>query len=702
MAESSRTLTANIRLGRSSVESPVRLHGAAGLGISVLMPGRARFMRLLVAASLGISVLMPGRSSSAQEWNGSGLGLYARLRGSDIQAAGLDRPGSALGLAILFQSVSIDGYTQRFSPLGLTPLDAAGPIVILDGQPQFFEVYGRQQFNLLPFSVADIEELLIESTPAAEAGYWSGAGRIIVRTRRPQGLSVRGIVSFANEIEDPGPFRYTARATPNIDRDGPRADIRLSYGAAPWFVQASYRSDEYHATGDRLTPRVWTTYDGDDKPRLTLEAPEALVAFRSENAEHTFRAGTISFRDFLFLDVIGRETPYEQRWKYFAASGRIRLGSSVSARYLVDRRRVDVLERPSKIAFGPNLTEDRTTATLSLELTRPGWSLIGSGGYSRREIKQPGIPIPIKIETARGSLESEWRHGPGFRQRLKLLVTAPVTRRPEINELGYAALWSLDWFAHDESGVHIAASASEQHPYEGIDLPDLLKLGLRLPLPDVHTILLPTELNRRRTVHVELGARYALSNSLTAGVIGAARLYDGLTVPTYKRDYVPWSATFDAVTEYRTGVTGRVVTLGLEIRYRAGSKFDQSFAYYWTRPVSLGNRTFQETWSPLAGHRAVFTSIWRPVDRFRVFARVTYISSRTWETYSAVPSHRRPDYILADVTFQKDLWYDHLTLSVSGVNIANAPYRPHPASETDHLALRVSIRSRFSASEIDR
>ena len=170
MAESSRTLTANIRLGRSSVESPVRLHGAAGLGISVLMPGRARFMRLLVAASLGISVLMPGRSSSAQEWNGSGLGLYARLRGSDIQAAGLDRPGSALGLAILFQSVSIDGYTQRFSPLGLTPLDAAGPIVILDGQPQFFEVYGRQQFNLLPFSVADIEELLIESTPAAEAG----------------------------------------------------------------------------------------------------------------------------------------------------------------------------------------------------------------------------------------------------------------------------------------------------------------------------------------------------------------------------------------------------------------------------------------------------------------------------------------------------------------------------------------------------
>ncbi|NBC17074.1 MAG: hypothetical protein GVY18_07135, partial [Bacteroidetes bacterium] len=203
---------------------------------------------------------MPWVASAQPTTPGPGVRV---LSAEEVRQAGITRLGDLFRLLDDWDAATIDGYTWQAAAAGLAPLQTSTWTLLVDGQPVDLGLLDAPVLDMLPLPLSEIAYVEVISRPAFVAGMMAPAGTIHLHTRDPAGgLGLKGTVSAANEVGDPGPYRYTDFATPNIDRIGPTYEAAAFVADSTAHVRAFLKADEHHATDEQIEQRVRTLFPG--------------------------------------------------------------------------------------------------------------------------------------------------------------------------------------------------------------------------------------------------------------------------------------------------------------------------------------------------------------------------------------------------------------------------------------------------------
>ncbi len=670
-------------------------HLMSGRIVSLTRPGCRRFGIVGVL----LSFLLNWNVSGQQLGSDSALGLsdfdpVVALAYQDVANPGVNRFSDALESLGLFRTRSLNRYTSSFSLFSLSLPGEPGPVVVLDGQPQYYSVYGGDQKHLIPVSPSDVDSVIIAASPGLTTDYYNLSGEIRVNTIRPEGVSIRGIWSFGNEVNDPGPGRFSDNPTPNVDRDGPRSDVRLSYGARPWFIQLAWRGDTHHATDARIDPRIWTRYRGLDRARITLSAPELFVSYLGPTSRHTIRAGGNRFKDFRYLDVLGAEAPIAETWQFVSAAGNFEVGNRFALTYRFDRREVSLRPRPVSVSFGNRWTERSTRGMIKIDRYGTTVSPWFSAGYASTDFRR--LPQRIQRTFFRTAAGSIFNLGAGIRYSISGRFSIPLRTLSGRRSPGFAGQTRLSF----ASAASIVLSYTVRSNEEPDTLPQLLREGIPLPFHTEDRVSIRRLADQRRTIHLQLEGR--LRGPLLWRPFIFIRRFQGVDIPLYLREFERSSRRFDALTTYVQGVDGTLFSAGSRILTKKSRHIRAELIYWYTHSISGSTLVlpgsdpiFEHAVAQNNGHQAQLSVSLRPNDRFTAYARLEWISSRNYTDYQVVSSSRRPDFLIADVSVEKDFWDDHISIALTGLNVGNVSLVRHPAGGADQMVFRVSIRGKL-------
>ena len=625
------------------------------------------------------------------------------IHAAEIEASGATRLSDLFSMIDTWSAVSVEGYATAASAFGLAPYAAPAWTLFVDGLPVDLSSFGAKNLNTLPLHLLQIDSVTVISRPVEIAGVFAPSGALVLHTRTPgRGWSARGHVSAGNEVGDPGPFRYTAFASPNIDRIGPTYLAEVSYADTGWFVRAGLKADEHHATDAALDERVRAVYVGVKKARLFVFAPSIMLGLNGRRGRHRLFAGTTRFQDLRFFDPLGIEVPTDEHFRFAGLSGDFAPGQASGLRYRLRFSSTDHDPRPNQRGFVLDWRQDRLRGNVEMRFA-PGRARLALGAsldarrvlttdrLSRRSITLPGVFVRLAVRPA-----------PAWTHRMALHLTRAPRDAFASGRLGFEGLATSVLHPAPAHTFTFTLAYAVRTPNEE-DTPWLWTLrGFRFFERSGADLGLPPFLLPSRTLTGELSWRWRRSPALTVDLTAAYRRFRGLTLATTAFHLDPDGPGFAPRTVVHIGVSGQVLGAAARVRWQPTPSLDQRFSYAFLRPVSGANVAFRQAWAGIPGHRASYTVRFEPVARLSLYARVRFESETLWpgfrpadfESGGRFPSER-PAYLMIDLSVQKRLWRDHLRVALSFHNLTNGAYRPHPAGAVTNLTVYVHLEARF-------
>ena len=176
---------------------------------------------------------------------------------AEIAAAGWHRLGEIAAALPPGASASVDGFNSELSGSRLgffeTTGNTASWIVRLDGQVMPMRVGGLWILDAIPVAITQLDSVVIVEGPTISEGRTAFLGTIDLYTRRPvRGLSAIGDYQHGDESGDPGPYRYTPRATPNIEKLGPYTSGAAAFATDRASLDVAARYASLNITDPRL------------------------------------------------------------------------------------------------------------------------------------------------------------------------------------------------------------------------------------------------------------------------------------------------------------------------------------------------------------------------------------------------------------------------------------------------------------------
>lgn len=271
------------------------------------------------------------------------------LERHDIERWGWARVSELLE-ASTWAVTSIDQFSADASADGLpTAALSAGRqpdwLLVIDGQPVPVRVAGARLLELIPVSVSQIERVTFSRTPTVVAGRLATRGIIFIQTRRMRQPVLQGSYVIGNERGDPGPYRYTALATPNVERLGPDAHAGVGISSTHSDAQFGTRYSTLNITDEALLPRITPAAGALGYgffQRVTGFAGRAGLTVRC--GRHDLLAGRSSFRGVLYQPR--RDDWTQTTLSHTGVAGDAPIGSHLSARYSVTYTRVEIDSLP--------------------------------------------------------------------------------------------------------------------------------------------------------------------------------------------------------------------------------------------------------------------------------------------------------------------------------------------------------------------
>ena len=593
----------------------------------------------------------------------------------DIARSGITRLSDLFALAGAWSATSIEGYHWNVTPLGVDQPDAWQ--LFVDSVPVNVRAIDHYRLNLLPISVSEICRVEFHSSPVVIGGMAVLSGAINMYTcDLTDDLTVKVSAAASNETGDPGPWRYTPRAVPNVDRSGPTLQGSVAWVNAKTSVQLQASTDEHHATDPRIRTRVLTLYRGEKAARIQLRN----ARLEMHRAQHRLTLATTRSRDFLYSMLVGLEAPIVHTLRYLQLSGRRR-----TLQYYLVARQNDIDTRNSPRDQSTSLKQFTISSQLLASSPRniPRLSIGLRSRLTQAEFESGASEITL----FRGSAFAHWSRPwapsleSNFFGALRLDSGKPGFTAMVTSTLGEPRLDLTIVFTNR------SLAAQQNYPY-----------WLRKGYGPGRTIMF--EHDQLRTTLFAADLSWQIDQERVAySITGGLRRHTGL-------QQLVVSARFDSVS---TGLvsSGQVIGRSGQIGRIAGQVQMQ-----W----SEGFRTVMHaTWAwPLSG-QSEYHSLWKqrlqiqsitdftPNARFSVQMRIRLRGASHWPDYTDV-ARDGPDYytsdlspaVLADLTIQKRLWRDHLRLSATLLNLIDHNYIHHPAGARSRLTLNVRAAWRMN------
>ncbi|MCK4305038.1 MAG: hypothetical protein KAY24_12440 [Candidatus Eisenbacteria sp.] len=599
------------------------------------------------------------------------------LTAETIRRAGVSRLSDLFALLEGWDTCTLDGMTHNASPRGLTSFQRQEWTVMLDGQVLSIGLLGSASLNEVPVKLHEIDRVEIVSIPQIHDGHFADAGLIHIHTTQPApGLSVRGHMMVGNETGDPGPFRYTIYASPNINKIGPDGSLALFYRGSIWHIGIGLSSISDYVADPAVCQRneSWGRL-----PHLRLDSPSMRAALETPTSKHELLLSYARFNDYFFLKPFGREIPTRRRNVHSGINGRwtMRNGLGISYRLTHTDNQSDELEDlpGTGLQIGLRSWEagvelDPRMRAVSLKLGAGAHHVeavtpydLSDDSYTRGHVfallscplgatHQERIAIWLAGSGGQTALKGSIQHHWQIKPRHALQASLAYARRllEEDDRVWY---WSQRGYRFlQEQGVSIVIDGSIRQP---LALSSDLRYVFRLA----------------PTTTLRLGAFHRSLRSIT------------LEAQPFK--YEPSDASFAGPDEIATNQDIQLAGGDMQLRLSFWRSALELRWHYQYQGVIEADDMARDAWKPIASHQFRQTVNYAPVEGFSLWAMLRYRSATFWPDYRDVEdesggtySATVPEQLILDLAVQKWFWHRRLRSSLLLRNLLDDELRSHP------------------------
>ena len=214
---------------------------------------------------------------------------------------------------------STDFYHWRIGINDLSGFHENGRAIMIDGHLYKPQAYGEKILNHLALSSMLIDSIEIIDSPEFISGNYSDRGIISIHTVKPQqGLNIYGNVLVGNESGDPGPYKYTDKSSPNVDKIGHDNSFVIERGFRSGWLRLALFHQQHTFTDSAVCKRI--TPMTNDWPGANKIAGSFDSRFFGKRWTHSISSSLVSSQPyFLYVDVLGREYPLRPtyfQWSY--------------------------------------------------------------------------------------------------------------------------------------------------------------------------------------------------------------------------------------------------------------------------------------------------------------------------------------------------------------------------------------------------
>ena len=564
--------------------------------------------------------------------------------------------------------------------------------VLLDGEPVLFSFFGETDLEEIPIPLSLLDRAVFCPTPGPAARGWTSGPTLFLWTRSARaGSTLAGSWRMGNEVGDPGPYRYTDRATPNVDKYGPDTEfalrhtdtLRMQGGEATFRALRLYATDPAAAFRNRAV----TTRPA-NRQRVITAATEGYA--QALSTQHTVRLAGLYAADLWFFEPAGRELPVR------------RLGASVS------------LHSDARRAFSYRLAarfQRLSDEDSRLPGFRPDWQqrILSAALHGRRDKWRYGA-----------AWEQTDAAGPGLDRTTGFALTSLYALRAWPLPLGYSqtafhlsssggdvggdAQLLLRWIpssaARPARAATLALGISRQLPEQNLDYAFWSTQGYRgLELTTVRYHSAPPR--PYLSAYVTLSPEVTVSPSVQVSGRATVQTHRGLTLerPSFRLDDegIAPTGVVTAVPDAAGSVADGTVALKLS---RGMGHLDLSYSAF--APFG-GTAAFLDAQKRVPQHRARAGAALRPDPGFSLHVAVEAQSAARWPGYTLFDgaasrggyryTDGTPNLWLLDVTATKRLWNRRAQVTLLFRNVLNSEERYHPLG----AALDFRLFARFTA-----
>lgn len=261
-----------------------------------------------------------------------------------IATAGWHRVGDIVSALPPGATASVDGFNHALTSSRVGFMEASGSTaswrVRLDGQTMPVSIAGLWILDAIPVAITQIDSVVIAEGPSIVDGQPVFLGTIDLYTRRPRrGLSSIGDYQHGDESGDPGPYRYTPRTSPNVEKLGPFASGAVAFATDRVTLDIGARYSTLNTTDTRILSRL--PVGGLVQPDANASGGSGVMTMHFAGGDHYIVAGRGRFSGLLHFPALGADQFRRVITSHAGASGAMMAGK-VPVRYGVTATQLDI------------------------------------------------------------------------------------------------------------------------------------------------------------------------------------------------------------------------------------------------------------------------------------------------------------------------------------------------------------------------
>ncbi len=597
----------------------------------------------------------------------------------DMQQAGLLRLSDIFLLIDDWDYSTLDGITYQASPLGLNSYQHQDWKIFLNNIPIDIDIFGAKALDRIPVDLSQISYVKIITQPRIYVGQKTTGGVIDIITKTiDSGFKTNFRTGFGNETGDPGPYYFTDKSSPNIDKLGNIVAGGISNFQDSLYIGISYKREIGYPTDQAMFYRN-SDIAGDYYPRLKLEAVylEQDRFFSDFYILNSF--GVSDFEDFYYLRQYGREIPVKSRLLYFSSTGSIKRNFYQSIRYRFSYSANEPDYGNNSLNLDLNWKQETVRANIEADIgkgRKTGKIGIGLNHiavssdyllsqrynteatvYSKLDFRfskhlESFVDLILNFQKDKSGFFARYKTFFWFskNKRLSFDVTYDKTLPEESNSIWYWQQQGYSFLENNGVSYNITGNLKSSNKFTAE-----LTFGHFIP-PNRHELEITAYFRSFSNIYCE--GQYIISD----------------------QDY---SAPNNLIV--KTDCSGQIVGVALEEKINLSNRMRIKFFARYQQ--SLNNETlFEEAWSSIPKFRLSTTIYYTPVDGYSLSSRLRYNGVTKWVDYDNTDditddTHNVMEvdpFVSIDITAQKYFQNRKIRTSFSIRNLLNSKISYHP------------------------
>lgn len=604
---------------------------------------------------------------------------------------------------ISFDRLSFTAYTPEYGYF------APQPTFVIDGLPAEVSFFGLINPYHLPFTTGTLKENREESF-FDTSHYDSGVIRINSIVQEP-GISFYGGVNISNETGEPGPWVFDPeRVTPNIERFGPGVNLEVQLTGDRFYGKGQFRYHRQMNTNlsveRRMKSMVSLPEEGEWlRAEAITQAGMVETGYRGDRFLVRARTLMAASDDFLYFQPLGREVPSGPGLHQTTLAADAALSEQWKIEGYAQLTNKEIGFRRNRFAHDFDWQEQTREIFTLLERKGEDHGLSVGSRYRAIATDTPGV-------------DDNSRHYFDLLGDLNKKLTRSMRAKAGqgVTFNGGSAAIRL------HAGLTFQSKPSRQTSAE-IKYSELLP---EFSNPSADLILRGYDIDNRFGIPFESFESLGKSRLLTLSLSQSLELNDGLEVTgslmhiTHFALHVPFQPvmydealhTMPGIFKLLGGQSGRRGSADLQISHRPHTKFYHTLRTVYSATL-YGGGTYRDYWKHSPDLWVRYSATFSPFRDIELKAQIRYRSGTSWSEFRNLDgesfrsfneqypysfgefTNSPPSHLNADLTAAKWLWKQRLRIILSGKNILNREYFPHPLAVREGFTFSLKAEMRF-------